>query len=95
MGDIIESYRLVMINLGTQNLLLIINSLSVYSFSTENKKTLAQHQEQAEESPGLEQPLGVQCPCVSEMVTKTVRGATSQTTGSVSMGKDYKNTGTQ
>nr|XP_021135683.1 centrosome-associated protein 350-like isoform X6 [Columba livia] len=61
-------------------------------FSTENKKTLAQHQEQAEESPGLEQPLGVQCPCVSEMVTKTVRGATSQTTGSVSMGKDYKNT---
>ncbi|KAK2515041.1 centrosome-associated protein 350-like [Columba guinea] len=40
-------------------------------FSSENKKTLAQHQEQAEESPGLEQPLGVQCPCVSEMVTKT------------------------
>ncbi|XP_065710067.1 coiled-coil domain-containing protein 187 isoform X2 [Patagioenas fasciata] len=62
------------------------------SFSTENKKTSAQHQEQAEESPGSEQPLGVRCPCVSEVVTKTVHGATSQTMGSVSMGKDYKNT---
>ncbi|KAM6316256.1 LOW QUALITY PROTEIN: coiled-coil domain-containing protein 187 [Podargus strigoides] len=60
-------------------------------FSTE-KKTLVQHQKQAEESPGLEQCLGVQGPDVSEMVAKKVCDATSQTTGSVFMIKDCINT---
>ncbi|XP_050764119.1 centrosome-associated protein 350-like [Gymnogyps californianus] len=61
-------------------------------FSTENRKTPVQHQKQAEESPGWEQPLGVQGPDASEAVAKKVCGATSQTTGSVFMIKDCKNT---
>ncbi|KAM7087784.1 coiled-coil domain-containing protein 187 isoform 2-T2 [Ciconia maguari] len=61
-------------------------------FSTENKKTLVQYQKQAEESPGLEQSLGVQGPDASGMVAKKVCGATSQTTGSAFMIKDHINT---
>ncbi|XP_050175916.1 uncharacterized protein LOC126642382 isoform X3 [Myiozetetes cayanensis] len=58
-------------------------------FSTENKETLGQHQKQAEESPGLEQSLGVK---MSRMVAKRVCGAAGETTGSVFMAKDCRNT---
>ncbi|KAM6048045.1 coiled-coil domain-containing protein 187 [Chlamydotis macqueenii] len=61
-------------------------------FSTESKKTLVRHQKQAEESPGLEQSLGVQGPVASETVAKEVCGATSQTTGSVFVIEDSINT---
>ncbi|KAM6372452.1 coiled-coil domain-containing protein 187 [Pluvialis apricaria] len=61
-------------------------------FSTENQKTVVQYQKQAEESPGLEQSLGVQHPNASETVAKKDCGATSQTTGSVFMIKDCINT---
>ncbi|KAM6237719.1 coiled-coil domain-containing protein 187 isoform 3-T3 [Spheniscus humboldti] len=57
-------------------------------FSTENKETLVQYQKQAEESPGLEQSLGVQGPDASGTASKKVCSATSQTTGSVFMTKD-------
>ncbi|KAM6047538.1 coiled-coil domain-containing protein 187 [Theristicus caerulescens] len=60
-------------------------------FSTENKKMLVQYQKQAEESPGLEQSLGVQGPDASGTVAKKACGATSQTTGSVFMIKDCIN----
>ncbi|CAM9666893.1 unnamed protein product [Bubo scandiacus] len=61
-------------------------------FSTDNKKTLVQYQKRAEESPVLEQTLAVQGPDASEMVAKKVCGATSQTTGSVFLIKNCKNT---
>ncbi|KAM4647190.1 LOW QUALITY PROTEIN: coiled-coil domain-containing protein 187 [Amazona ochrocephala] len=62
-------------------------------FSTESKGTLVCYQKQAEELPDLEPSFGVQGPDVSEMVAKEVCGASSQTTGSVFMIKDCKNTG--
>ncbi|KAM6399899.1 LOW QUALITY PROTEIN: coiled-coil domain-containing protein 187 [Rhynochetos jubatus] len=52
-------------------------------FSTENKNTLVQYQNQAEEPPGSEQSLGVQGSDVSETVAKKACGATRQSTGSV------------
>ncbi|XP_027587511.2 coiled-coil domain-containing protein 187 isoform X2 [Pipra filicauda] len=58
-------------------------------FSAENKGTLGQHQEQAEESPGLEQSLSVK---MSGMVAKRVCGAAGETTGSLFNHKDCKNT---
>ncbi|XP_071430619.1 coiled-coil domain-containing protein 187 isoform X3 [Pithys albifrons albifrons] len=60
-------------------------------FSTENKETQAQ--KQAEESPGLEQPLGLQGPGRCGMVAKRVCGATGGTTGSAFVVKDCKNSG--
>ncbi|KAM9271259.1 coiled-coil domain-containing protein 187 [Morus bassanus] len=61
-------------------------------FSTENKKPLVQYQKEAEESPGVEQALGGQGLEVSGTVAKKACGATSQTTNSVFMVKDCKNT---
>ncbi|XP_061867417.1 coiled-coil domain-containing protein 187 isoform X3 [Colius striatus] len=61
-------------------------------FSSENKKTLVQYQNQVEESPDLEQSLDVQGPDVSEAVAKTVCGAISRTAGSVFMIHDCKTT---
>ncbi|KAJ7418500.1 hypothetical protein WISP_58708 [Willisornis vidua] len=60
-------------------------------FSTENKETQAQ--KQAEEFPGLEQPLGVQGPGRCGMVAKRVCGATGGTTGPAFVVKDCKNSG--
>ncbi|XP_074968750.1 coiled-coil domain-containing protein 187 [Phalacrocorax aristotelis] len=68
------------------------NTAKEPSFSTENKKPLVQYQKEAEESPGLEQSLGVQGPEVPGMVAKKACGVTSQTTDSVFMVKDSINT---
>ncbi|KAM8796616.1 coiled-coil domain-containing protein 187 [Eudromia elegans] len=61
-------------------------------FSTKNKEPLVQHQEEAEEAPGLEQSLSAQTPDVSEAVDKNLCDTVGQNTGSLSMAKDHKNT---
>lgn len=88
-------YRHTVINLGTQKQLPVVNSLSVFSFSTKNKKTLLQYQGWAEEPLSLQQSLGAQSPDASGTEAKKMCDATSQTTGVVCMIKHTISAGTQ
>lgn len=72
-----------------------IPCLTIFSFSTKNKKTLLQYQEQTEEPLSLQQSLGARGPDASGTVAKKVCDATSQTTGMVFMIKHSTNAGTQ
>lgn len=72
-----------------------IPCLTVFSFSTKNKKTLLQYQGRAEEPLSLQQSLGAQSPDASGTEAKKMCDATSQTTGVVCMIKHTISAGTQ
>lgn len=72
-----------------------IPCLTVFSFSTKNKKALLQYQQQTEEPLSLQQSLGAGGPDVSGTVAKKLCDATSQTTGMVLVIRHSTNAGTQ